>query len=519
MLGGIKGMINNITVWLDETAEKYPNKVAFSDENKKVTFKELRNDALFLARKITEKELFKNPIAVMIEKSVDTLIAFMAVAYSGNFYTVIDIDMPESRKKKIFEILRPSLVISQKKNQYLVEQLSIVPQKILCIDDDIETNVSEKKVLLQRDRCCDTDILYILFTSGSTGVPKGVTICHRSVVDYIDWVESTFVITDKDTFGNQAPFYFDNSVLDIYTCIKTGATLEIIPKNLFAQPVRLLNYLVDKKINTIFWVPSELVLVANLHALKKVDLTHSLKRILFAGEVMPTKQLNEWIKYLPQAMYANLYGPTEITVDCSFYIVDRVFEDNEPIPIGNPIKNSDVFVLNEKNELVSGSEVGELCVRGTSLSLGYYNNLEKTQEVFVQNPLNSMYHELIYRTGDLVRYNEYGELVYVSRKDYQIKHMGHRIELGEIENVVAGMQGINSCCCVYDEKKKKIVLVYEGKQEKEKIIALLNSLLPDYMIPGKILSIDSMPLNANGKIDRKMIKEIIQGEISEKISE
>ena len=295
--------------------------------------------------------------------------------------------------------------------------------------------------------------------------------------------------------------------------------MEIIPKNLFAQPVRLLNYLVDKKINTIFWVPSELVLVANLHALKKVDLTHSLKRILFAGEVMPTKQLNEWIKYLPQAMYANLYGPTEITVDCSFYIVDRVFEDNEPIPIGNPIKNSDVFVLNEKNELVSGSEVGELCVRGTSLSLGYYNNLEKTQEVFVQNPLNSMYHELIYRTGDLVRYNEYGELVYVSRKDYQIKHMGHRIELGEIENVVAGMQGINSCCCVYDEKKKKIVLVYEGKQEKEKIISLLNSLLPDYMIPGKILSIDSMPLNANGKIDRKMIKEIIQGEISEKISE
>ena len=273
--------------------------------------------------------------------------------------------------------------------------------------------------------------------------------------------------------------------------------------------MKLLNYIIQKKINTIFWVPSELVLVANLHALKKVDLTNTLKRVLFAGEVMPTRQLNEWRKYLPDALYANLYGPTEITVDCTCYIVDRIFEDNEPIPIGKPIRNSDVFVLNEKNELVSGNEVGELCVRGTSLSLGYYNNLEKTREAFVQNPLNSMYYELIYRTGDLVRYNEYGELVYVSRKDYQIKHLGHRIELGEIENVVAGIQGIDSCCCVYDEQRKKIVLVYEGKMEKEEIVSVLNLSVPEYMIPGKIVPIDSMPLNANGKIDRKMIKEII----------
>lgn len=502
-------MISNITVWLDKTTERFPDKVAFADENRKVTFKELRNEAISLAGKIIERNLFKRPIAVMIEKSVGTLIAFMAVAYSGNFYTVIDIDMPESRKNKIFEVLKPSLVISAKQCKTLAEKLDIDKENIIYIDDDMKSNVNEKEVLLQRERCCDTDLLYTLFTSGSTGTPKGVTICHRSVVDYIDWVEETFEITYKDTFGNQAPFYFDNSVLDIYTSIKTGATLEIIPRNLFAQPVRLLNYIIQNKINTIFWVPSELVLVANLHALKKVDLTNTLKRVLFAGEVMPTKQLNEWRKYLPDALYANLYGPTEITVDCTCYIVDRIFEDNEPIPIGKPIKNSDVFVLNEKNELVSGNEVGELCVRGTSLSLGYYNNFEKTREVFVQNPLNSMYYELIYRTGDLVRYNEYGELVYVSRKDYQIKHLGHRIELGEIENVVAGMQGIDSCCCVYDEQKKKIVLVYEGKMEKEEIVSVLNLSVPEYMIPGKIVPIDSMPLNANGKIDRKMIKEII----------
>ncbi|MDD7333710.1 MAG: amino acid adenylation domain-containing protein [Lachnospiraceae bacterium] len=504
-------MINNVTVWLDKTAEKFPDKLAFSDENIAVTFENLRKRAIALAGKIMEKKLFKMPIAVMIEKSVDTLIAFMAVAYSGNFYTVIDTDMPDSRKQKIFEVFNPSLVISSQRHKEIIDNLHIDQKDIIYIEDPLELELQsyEDEVLMQRERCCDTDLLYILFTSGSTGVPKGVTICHRSVVDYIDWVEETFEITEKDTFGNQAPFYFDNSVLDIYTSIKTGATLEIIPRNLFAQPVRLLNYIIEKEINTIFWVPSELVLVANLHALKKVDLTMTLKRVLFAGEVMPAKQLNEWRKYLPGAMYANLYGPTEITVDCTCYIVDREFEDDEPIPIGKPIRNSNVLVLNENNKLVFGDEIGELCVRGTSLSMGYYNNPEKTKEVFIQNPFNHAYQEWIYKTGDLVKYNQYGELVYVSRKDYQIKHMGHRIELGEIENVVSGMRGVDSCCCVYDDKRKKIVLVYEGKLEKEEIIPLLKTSVPEYMMPGKIMSIASMPMNANGKIDRKKIKGLI----------
>ena len=510
MLGGIESMINNVTVWLDEIAERFPDKIAFSDEYKKVTFKDLRNDALVLAGRIVGRNLFKKPIAIMMGKSVDTLVAFMAVAYSGNFYTVIDVDMPDSRKNKILEILKPSLVISEKKIKPLIEQLDeIEKDNIIYIDDEIKIEIDEKQVYFQQEKVCDTDILYALFTSGSTGIPKGVTICHRSVIDYIDWVEATFKISSNDIFGNQTPFYFDMSVLDIYISIKTGATLEIIPSNLFAQPVRLLNYLTEKNVNTIFWVPSELVLVANLHALKKVNLSNTLKRVLFAGEVMPTKQLNEWIRYLPNATYVNLYGPTEITVTCTYYIVNRVFEDTEPIPIGKPIKNSDVFVLNEKNELVSGEEVGELCVRGTSLSLGYYNNLAKTKEVFVQNPLNKMYHEIIYKTGDLVRYNEYGELVYVSRKDYQIKHLGRRIELGEIENVVAGMQGINSCCCLYDNQKKKIVLLYEGNTDRESILTMLTSSIPNYMIPGKIIAIDSMPLNANGKIDRKKLEEMI----------
>lgn len=174
---------------------------------------------------------------------------------------------------------------------------------------------------------------------------RGVSICHRSVIDYTDWVTETFNITQKDTFGNQAPFYFDNSILDIYSCMKTGATLNIIPKKLFFQPVPLLEYIKYNKINTIFWVPSALIVVSKLKAFRNVDLSDTLKRVLFCGEVMPNKQLNIWRKFLPNVTYANLYGPTEITDACTYYIVDREFSDDEPLPIGIPMSNTDILVL------------------------------------------------------------------------------------------------------------------------------------------------------------------------------
>ena len=254
------------------------------------------------------------------------------------------------------------------------------------------------------------DILYVLFTSGSTGIPKGVIISHRSVIDYTEWAAETFHFDSHTIFGNQAPFYFDNSVLDIYSTIRNGAALYIIPQMLFSFPIRLLEYIRDHNINTIFWVPTVLSRVADIGVLEHCEIG-CLENILFAGEVMPAKQLNIWMRRLPDALYANLYGPTEITVDCTYFIVNRKIEDNEPVPIGYPCRNSDILVLNKENQLVKGEEKGELCVRGTSLSLGYYNNPEKTKRVFVQNPLHHLYEDRIYRTGDIVHYNERGEVV------------------------------------------------------------------------------------------------------------
>lgn len=500
-------MQSNVLEWLEFSAKRVPEKTALQDEQEQITFKEYHDKSIGIAEAILEAGYgTKKPVVVYIEKGVKVLVSFMGIVYSGNFYSPIDTEMPAARVNKILEILKPELVITTKELEKEFRAFDY-HGKFLFYE---ETKEKEESLIVQNavSSIIDTDLLYVLFTSGSTGVPKGVCITHRSVIDYIDWVTGMFGITEQDSFGNQAPFYFDNSILDIYSAMKSGAVLHIIPQKLFSQPVLLLEYLKMHKINTIFWVPSALIVVSRLKALRNVDMTGTLKRVLFCGEVMPNKQLNIWRKYLPDVVYANLYGPTEITDACTYYIVDRKFGDDEPLPMGYPMRNTDIMVLDEDDCLVTDTDiVGELCVRGTGLSTGYYRNPEKTQAAFVQNPLNNIYEEKIYRTGDLVKYNERHELVYLSRKDFQIKHMGHRIELGEIETAVSSLPGVSLCCCLYDEKHSRIVLFIDKNMKKDEINQQLKRMIPEYMLPGKIIVREEMPVNANGKIDRVKLKE------------
>lgn len=501
-------MQTNVTYWLDRTASLYPTKIGFSDKNRRLSFDEMKTEALNIAAFLVRSNMFKKPVAVFMDKSVEELIVFLGVAYSGNFYSPIDVQMPRNRRDKILDVFQPEVIITKREYAGQIEDCA-ANIKIVCIEDIYFIEQNAEIVYRQRDRCCDTDLLYVLFTSGSTGTPKGVTICHQSVIDYIEWVEKEFQIDSTVVFGNQAPFYFDNSILDIYTTIKTGAEMNIIPQELFSWPIKLLQYLKIQKINTIFWVPSAMILVSKLKALSKVELKDQIKNILFCGEVMPNKHLNEWRKYLPDAVYANLYGPTEITDVCVFYRVDREFTDEEPLPIGRALPNTDILVLTEDNREASQDEVGELCVRGTSLSKGYYNNPEKTRQGFVQNPLNDKYIELIYRTGDLVKKNSYGEIEYLGRKDFQIKHMGHRIELGEIETAISSVEQVTQACCVYDKEKEKIVVFTENQMELSELNRELEKLIPEYMLPNRLIYVEQMPLNMNGKIDRRGLQEML----------
>lgn len=504
-------MIANVTEWLDDTAQRFGDKIAICDQEGAMTFTDIRNKAFGIADEIIRMGMGHNrPIIVFLEKSAKVLISFMGIAYSRNFYSPVDVDMPDVRVKKILEILDPELVITSHELCSQFRQIGYTGKILIYENVKPIGEENARKVKLAQQQTVDTDLLYVLFTSGSTGTPKGVSITHRSVIDYTEWVTGTFEITENDRFGNQAPFYFDNSILDIYCMLRTGASLYIIPKEMFSQPVVLLEYLKQNKINTIFWVPSALIMVSKLKAFRDVDLTGILKRVLFCGEVMPNKQLNIWRKYLPDCVYANLYGPTEITDACTYYIVDREFSDDESLPIGIPMKNTEIMILDENDNLIQEPDLaGELCVRGTSLAMGYYNNPEKTKEAFVQNPLQKAYEEKIYRTGDIVKYNENYEIIYLSRKDFQIKHLGHRIELGEIETAAASLDEVSMCCCLYDQKRNKIVIFLEIDISKEDLNLRLKELIPEYMLPGKVINLEELPLNANGKVDRVKLKEYI----------
>lgn len=494
----------NVLDYLENSSKNYPNKLAFVDDSNSITFNNLKKYSQSLGTAIALKtnNSIKRPIIVMVKNNAYDIIGFMGVLYSGNFYVPIDEKMPRQRLEAIISKLNPLMILHQ--SGYSIEYPS------LCIEDNTNGVVDENVLSNIKNKVIDVDPAYIIFTSGSTGTPKGIVITHRAIIDLVEWLSETFCFNDEDILGNQTPFYFDASVKDIYLTLKNALTMYIIPKKLFMFPIKLMEYLNENKITTILWATSAINLVANSKVLS-ASRPEYLNKVFFAGEAMYAKNLNIWREAIPEAKYVNLYGPTEITVDCTYYVVDRKFTDDEIIPIGNNCKNMEILLLDDELKL---NKSGEICVRGTGVSLGYYGESEKTSNSFIQNPYNPNYRDILYRTGDIARYNENGELVFVCRKDGQVKHMGNRIELGEIEVAVNSIENVNEAVCLFDSKSDKIILVCKGKELTNSfIVSSLLTKLPKYMMPNSINIVDEMPYNRNGKIDRVKLKEMfVNGE-------
>lgn len=504
-------MVTNVTRYLDQRANISPNNIAYASENEMCTFDELRRHSRIIASILIEKlnGQYNRPIAIFMPKSVKLIKSFIAVAYSGNFYTPLDTDMPSVRLQKILDILQPDVIIADAEHIAEAERLC-ASSHVICIDEinvTDELNINNTALDAVQLQFLDSNPLYVLFTSGSTGTPKGVVISHRAAVDFLEWIVDEFSLNEKTVVGNQAPFYFDLSLLDAYAPIFTGGITWLIPSEYFLFPKRLYTFLGEKNVNTILWSPSALVLLANSHIMENKPIK-TLKNVFFCGEVMPVKQLNYWKRLFPQVVYVNFYGPTECTMGCTYYVLNRDFADNDELPIGTPCGNTEIILLDSKNRAVQQGGKGEICVRGACLANGYYRNHKKTREAFIQNPLRSEYCEMIYRTGDIGWYNNYGELMYAGRKDFQIKHLGYRIELGEIETAASSFAEIDRVCVLYDSARQIINLFVEPEKVNSKLLyAYLKEQIPHYMLPGRIVCLKRLPLNRNGKIDRIKLKQ------------
>jgi D-alanine--poly(phosphoribitol) ligase subunit 1 len=504
-------MKNNLTEYFKNTVYNYPNKIAIDDSQVAISFSELNKISDQIAIKIVSNANgSRQPIAVFLPKNRWSMASFIGIFKSGNFYIPLDIKSPGERILKIIETLNSSWIITNFEYKENLTRLGY-QGKIICIEDVLQISISDYEITKLEEisnTTIDLDPVYSIFTSGSTGNPKGVLIPHRGVIDFIEWAITTYEVTETAIIGNQVPLYFDMSVLDMYLMVFTGATLHIIPEEHFAFPIKLIEYVNEKNINFIFWVPSVLNNVSNFDAFSVIK-PKSLEKILFAGEAMPNKHLNYWRNNYPNALYSNLYGPTEITVIATYYIVNRPFKDDESLPIGKACKNTQTLIISEDGKLVKKGEMGELCIRGSLLAYGYYNNSDKTHEVFVQNPLHNFYPDIVYKTGDLVYENDLNEIIFVGRKDSQIKHMGYRIELGEIETAISGIKEVGNSCVLYDDNLKRIVAFFKSKKTGIEIKKELVHCLPKYMIPTKWINMEQFPLNANGKIDRLKLKNSI----------
>jgi len=500
----------NVLEYFEQGAlSKCPDKVAVVDQDRQYRFGEIarlaKNFATALLKRIST---VNSPVAVFLPKSAQTIIADLGILYSGNAYANLDVKSPPQRLSSILRNLNAPVVVTSAQYQKALVAIGVPEKNMLLVEEAmVEGKVYDDTVLsTQRDAVIDTDPLCIIHTSGSTGVPKGVALNHRGTIDFMDWVFGHLSLDGTEIIGSLSPFYFDIYTLELYLSLAKGATLVIIPEQCAAFPAKLVEFLAAQDISFIFWVPTIMVNIANQDLLGQRRLDR-LKKVLFAGEVFSTRHLNYWRRHLPEAMFVNLYGPIEINVDCTCFIVDREFKDDEKLPIGFPCRNTDILILNDQNQPAKNDEPGELCVRGTSLALGYWNNPERTAKAFVQNPLNPHYPELIYRTGDLVYRNDRGEIMFVGRKDFQIKHLGYRIELGEIEHAVLQVDGISNCCVAYNQNKKEIVLFYEGGQDltPASLRERLSAFLPKYMLPTVFNRMDLLPRNPNGKIDRQQL--------------
>jgi amino acid adenylation domain-containing protein len=472
-------------------------------------------------------------VALMAPKTPATIVGMHGVLEAGAAYVPIDLASPAPRVAMVIGSSQPSAVLAAQPAAGLIDALDaegvLGDTPVISLNPD--WSGGERHTDHGPGDWADLDdgpletqappdsLAHILFTSGSTGVPKGVQITHSMVIAYVEWAVEHFGTSPGERISGHPPLHFDLSTFDIYATLKAGAELHLVPSSANLTPGGLAEFIRSSELTQWFSVPSTLAYMVRSDVIEQGDFP-SLRRVLFCGEAMPTPVLAEWMRRVPQASYTNLYGPTEATIASSYYDVPEVPEDeSESVPIGVPCAGEDLLVLDDELRRVPPGETGQIYITGVGLSPGYWRDEEKTSAAFVEDPETGA---RIYATGDLGWVQEDGVFRYVGRVDSQIKHRGYRIELGEIERaldatgelqesaVVAveteGFEG-TTICCAYVARGSEVTPV--------SLRAALTASLPAYMLPTRWRALDALPKNQNGKIDRRALREAFELELAD----
>lgn len=507
--------MKNILEWLENSTNKYPDKNVYSNLDYSLTFAQVSSIAKSVGSAILNASLPEGPVAVVMGKEPKMIASYLGVAYSGRIYAPIDVTLPIKRLNSIFDNLEPAAVVTsealKEKVQGILEQVGKSEVKVLTVEELEKTPADQAKLDAVRENMTELDPLYIIYTSGSSGVPKGVIASHRNVICYIRAYVKVMGITDEDILGNQSPLDYIAAIRDIYIPLYTGASSFLTPKEFFMQPNKLFDALNNAGVTSIGWTSSSMTLLDTLHAFKN-DTLKTVNKVCFSGSVMTKPVLEYWTTNLPNAKFVNQYGPTEATASCTYYVVDEHTMEYDSVPIGKAYDDYKIILIDENGKVPAEGELGEICVTGPTLALGYYKNLERTNQDFIQNPVNNRYRELIYKTGDVGRILPDGNIEFHGRKDRQIKHMGHRVELDEIEAAAATIAGVGENAVIYDDKNEVLVLYYVGEATIKELSAGLRGIIPGFMVPRKMINLESMPKLPNSKIDLKELERMYSNE-------
>jgi len=508
-----------------DAARNHPDDVAVIDRDRSLTYGELDEVTNRIAQLLVQHGVVKGDrVGLYLDKSLESVMAVYGIMKTGACYVPLDPDAPPARLAYIARDcgLRCLLTGSEKR-----EGLATIAGSETSIETVLVLNAEASELAVDGVRILgraevdasspepvavdviDHDLAYILYTSGSTGDPKGVMLTHRNALAFIAWAAEEFQVDRSDRLSSHAPLHFDLSVFDLYAAAYAGAAVVLIPPKASLFPNQIVRFIQDNRITVWYSVPSILSMVTLRGGLDKTELP-TLRTILFAGEVFPVKYLRQLMKLVPHARFANLYGPTETNV-CTWYDVPPLDDDvTEPVPIGIAVANDEVFAIKEDGRRAQPGEVGELYVRGATVMRGYWGDPERTARGLVPDPFGGAFADPVYRTGDLVEVQPGGVYRYIGRKDAQIKSRGYRIELGDVEAAINLHPGVVECAVVAipDELVTNRLVAYvtvRDQTTQADLAGFCGDRLPRYMIPESFTLLSELPKTSTGKIDRRQL--------------